>query len=700
MPRRKPFRGMSLANCDRWRPSTARMPSVDRIVRWWTLRLHAARDLTRFCDLDNANRGSSVVWRLLDDWIEPGTGPAKALLDHAWRKHREAPIFPLHRKVPRLAELAARIGLSEAEADVMTVLLVLAACDDIRDVISDLGRDKVGLRAGAMLALLAALPLPVVNAALRRGGILHRLGLVEGSPQGESLANIVPGDSRFTALVVEPEAPLDPLLAEFFRPAPQAGLQPADFEHAQADVSILCALLSTGEASPPGTNILIHGPPGSGKSEFARLLARLTGRAAHEVSTADTDGDAHGQRGLWTGYSLAQLLLSRTPDAVLIVDEADPMLESGYSPLSHFGAPPRSDSGKGWLNRMLETAGTPTIWIANQIRGIDPSHLRRMDYVLPLGKMPERVRRRLADATAREHGLSADWARETARNEELMPAHLGKVSRVVSRLPADAPAEERNRVARRTLTHLHRAIGIHQPARLAESPLGRWDPDWIATRPALERIEQAVRSGCVRACFHGPPGTGKTELAHELSRRLDRPLHARRASNLLSMWVGGTERAIAEAFDRAADEDAILLIDEIDGFLGDRAGAGRNWEVTQVNELLTQMEAFGGVLIATTNRLEALDPASLRRFDLKVGFELPGARQLEALGTALCVRSGIPLPPVGTFLGLCGLCAGDFAAVARQLSTQDCPTVDELLAVLNDERRLKPRNAGRIGFLR
>lgn len=700
MSRRKLFRGMKLVNRDRWRPSTARMPSVDRIVRWWTLRLHAARDLTRSFDLDAADRGSSAVWRLLDDWIEPGTGPAKSLLDQAWRKYGEAPIFPLHREVPRLAELAARIGLSEAEANVMTVLLVLAACDDIRDLVDDLGRDRVGPRAGAMLALLAALPVPTVNAALRRGGTLHRLGLVEGSPQGDSLANIVPGDSRFTALVVEPEAPLDPLLAEFFRPAPLAGLQAADFEHAQTDLSILRALLSSGDAPPPGTNILIHGPPGSGKSELARLLARLTGRAAHEVSTADTDGDAHAQRGLWTGYSLAQLLLSRAANALLIVDEADPMLESGYGPHCHLSAPPRADSGKGWLNRMLETAGTPTIWIANQIRGIDPSHLRRMDYVLPLGKMPERVRRRLADATAREQGLSADWARETARNEDLMPAHLGKVSRVVARLPADVPAEERNRVAQRTLTHLHRAIGIHQPARLEEPPLGRWDPDWIVTRPGLDRIEQTVRRGAVRACFHGPPGTGKTELAHELSRRLDRPLHVRRASNLLSMWVGGTERAIAEAFERAAGEEAILLIDEIDGFLADRAGAGRNWEVTQVNELLTQMEAFRGALIATTNRLDALDPASLRRFDLKVRFELPGVRELEALGNALCAKSGIVAPPAGAFSSLCGLCAGDFAAVARQVSTHDRLTLDEMLSALLDEQRLKPGNAGRIGFLR
>jgi hypothetical protein len=173
----------------------------------------------------------------------------------------------------------------------------------------------------------------------------------------------------------------------------------------------------------------------------------------------------------------------------------------------------------------------------------------------------------------------------------------------------------------------------------------------------------------------------------------------RRASDLLSMWVGGTERAIAEAFDRAADEDAILLIDEIDGFLANRAGAHRNWEVTQVNELLTQMEAFAGVLIATTNRLDALDPASIRRFDLKVGFELPGVKELEALGRALCERVGVACPRSGEVGMLHGLTAGDFAAVARQLGFVGGVTPAKVVEALRIEHARKPRQLAGVGFL-
>ena len=81
------------------------------------------------------------------------------------------------------------------------------------------------------------------------------------------------------------------------------------------------------------------------------------------------------------------------------------------------------------------------------------------------------------------------------------------------------------------------------------------------------------------------------------------PLLVRRASDLLSMFVGEVEKNIARAFREAEDDGALLLIDEVDSFLQDRRGAQRSWEVTQVNEMLTQMEGFAGVFIASTNLL-------------------------------------------------------------------------------------------------
>ena len=122
-------------------------------------------------------------------------------------------------------------------------------------------------------------------------------------------------------------------------------------------------------------------------------------------------------------------------------------------------------------------------------------------------------------------------------------------------------------------------------------------------------------------CLDGPAGTGKSAWARHLARRLGLPIIERRASDLLSMWVGGTEQASARAFADARAEGALLIFDEADSLLADRRNAVRQWEVSQVNEFLTQLENFDGLFIASTNLADNLDQAALRRFDLKVKFD-------------------------------------------------------------------------------
>ena len=90
----------------------------------------------------------------------------------------------------------------------------------------------------------------------------------------------------------------------------------------------------------------------------------------------------------------------------------------------------------------------------------------------------------------------------------------------------------------------------------------------------------------------------------------------KRASDLMSCWVGGTERNIAAAFAEARDTGAFLIFDEADSLLADRRFAHRSWEVSQVNEMLTWMESHPLPFACTTNFGEHLDAATLRRFVL------------------------------------------------------------------------------------
>ena len=92
----------------------------------------------------------------------------------------------------------------------------------------------------------------------------------------------------------------------------------------------------------------------------------------------------------------------------------------------------------------------------------------------------------------------------------------------------------------------------------------------------------------------------------------------KRASDLKDKYVGETEKRIAAAFAQAADQNAILVFDEADSFLRSRTSAQTSWEVSAVNEMLTQMENSQVPFICTTNLMKDIDNASLRRFLFKI----------------------------------------------------------------------------------
>ena len=99
---------------------------------------------------------------------------------------------------------------------------------------------------------------------------------------------------------------------------------------------------------------------------------------------------------------------------------------------------------------------------------------------------------------------------------------------------------------------------------------------------------------------------------------MEMELLPKRASDLLSKWVGETEQQMAAAFAEAVETGSFLVFDEADSLLMDREYAVRSWETSMVNELLSQMERHPLPFACTTNRREALDPAAARRFQFRV----------------------------------------------------------------------------------
>jgi SpoVK/Ycf46/Vps4 family AAA+-type ATPase len=170
----------------------------------------------------------------------------------------------------------------------------------------------------------------------------------------------------------------------------------------------------------------------------------------------------------------------------------------------------------------------------------------------------------------------------------------------------------------------------------------------------------------------------------------------KRASDLLGPYLGQSERNIALAFQEAVEAGALMVFDEADSLLLDRRDASKSWEITQVNEMLTWMEDHPLPVVFTTNFMERVDTASLRRFTFHIvlGFlDRPGLRH--AWQVFLAAER---VPADGLVFE--NLTPGDFVKVRKQaevLGVLDQPP--RLVDMLADISRAKPEASGSLGFV-
>lgn len=161
-------------------------------------------------------------------------------------------------------------------------------------------------------------------------------------------------------------------------------------------------------------------------------------------------------------------------------------------------------------------------------------------------------------------------------------------------------------------------------------------------RRVLQRVRVQVRWGLgsgergkgVVGLLHGPSGTGKTLAADAIAHRLRLPLLAVDLSLVVSKYIGETEKNLAQVFDAAEGFAALLFFDEADALFGKRTGvqdAHDRYANIEVNYLLQRLEAFEGLALLSTNLLQGMDEAFLRRFDQLVAFRRPGIAERHAI---------------------------------------------------------------------
>ena len=280
----------------------------------------------------------------------------------------------------------------------------------------------------------------------------------------------------------------------------------------------------------------------------------------------------------------------------------------GFSPGDRHG------ESKVFMHRLLEQNAAPTLWTTNLTSEIDPSILRRMMFAMELRMPPPKVRARIWARQLSRHGIEAGESDALALATEFdaTPGVAAGATAAAKISGGDLDT------VRHGVRNLSRVLSCEKPS---QRPPDKFDPTFIQADKDLIRLADRLTKKDERRfslCLQGPPGTGKSAFVRYLAERLGLGIMQMRASHLLSMWVGQTEKNIAKAFADAYDQEAFLVFDEADSLLADRQMAQRTWEISHVNEMLTWMESHRFPFACTTNFVEKLDPATLRRFTFKV----------------------------------------------------------------------------------
>ena len=323
--------------------------------------------------------------------------------------------------------------------------------------------------------------------------------------------------------------------------APLGELEWSDFDHVMELRDHVEGLLKGAlRAGATGVNVLVHGEPGTGKTEFCRTLARRLGVILYTVGEADDDGGEPTRRERLQELRLAQRLLAGSTRSLLLFDEMEDLLSDptsfGWMPFMRSRRSPfRAEGSKVFMNRVLEQTPIPTLWTSNVAGETSDAVLRRMMFAVELRQPPSTVRARIWSRQLARHGIESDEndARTLASDYDVTPGVASGVTAAAGLV--DGGGLDAVRCGVRSLA---RVLSREKPPQGVperfDAGLVRADTDLVVLADRLAERGPAP----ISICLQGPPGNGK-ERVRPVPGREDGPRGRAETGVRPSVEVGG-----------------------------------------------------------------------------------------------------------------------------------------------------------------